>query len=178
MCGIFAKLRYTTNLSLLKSVYHALVASHLQYCNLVWGNADNSILDPLVKIQNRIIRILSFAPFNCRNVGELYEDLQLLNLGQIHKLAKGKFVFKYKNGKLPSNIENYLVNTSDIHNYNRRSTSVSSFTKVWVRTSHSLKMIRYDAVKVWESIPNDIKNLDSLKKFCENYKCFLINGVF
>ena len=27
MCGIFAKLRYTTNLHLLKSVYHALVAS-------------------------------------------------------------------------------------------------------------------------------------------------------
>ena len=178
MCGIFSKLRYTTNLHLLKSVYYALVASHLQYCNLVWGNAAESILDPLRKIQNRIIRILSFAPFNCHNVEVLYKDLQLLKLEQIHKVAKGKFVYKYKTGKLPSNFENYLVNTSDVHSHNLRSTSLSSYAKVWGKTSHSLKMIQYDAVKVWESIPNDIKHIKTLKTFCENYKCFLLNGVF
>ena len=178
MCGIFSKLRYATNFHLLKSVYFALVASHLQYCNLVWGNAAQSILDPLKKIQNRIIRILSFAPFNCHNIKILYEDLQILNLEQIHKLAKGKFVYKYKDGKLPSNFENYLVRTNDVHNHNLRSSSLSSFVKVGGRTSHSLKMIQYDAVKVWESIPNEIKKMKNSNEFCENYKCFLLNGVF
>ena len=76
MCVFFSKLRYATNFHLLKSVYFALAASHLQYCNLVWGNAAQSILDPLRKIQNRIIRILSFAPFNCHNIKMLYEDSQ------------------------------------------------------------------------------------------------------
>lgn len=165
-------------MNLLKSVYYALVASHLQYCNLVWGSATDSILDPLKKIQNRIIRILSFAPFNCRNVSALYEDLQLLNLEQIHKLSKGKFVYKYKAGKLPSNFDNYLVNTTDVHTHNLRSTSSSGYVKIWGKTNHSLKMIRYDAVKVWESIPNDIQKFETLAKFSENYKCFLLNGVF
>ena len=50
--------------------------------------------------------------------------------------------------------------------------------KVWGRTTSSLKMIRYDAVKVWETIPIEIKKFKTLKKFCQNYKCFLINGVF
>ena len=178
VCGIFSKLRYSTNMNLLKSVYYALVASHLQYCNLVWGGATDSIIDPLKKIQNRIIRILSFAPFNCRNVSALYEDLQLLNLEQIHKLSKGKFVYKYKAGKLPSNFDNYLVNTTDVHTHNLRSTSSSGYVKIWGKTNHSLKMIRYDAVKVWESIPNDIQKFETLAKFSENYKCFLLNGVF
>ena len=163
---------------LLIGVYHALVASHLQYCNLVWGNAANSVIDPLRKIQNRILRILSFAPYNCHNVSILYEDLQLLNLENIHKMAKGKFVYKHKAGKLPSNFSNYLLNTSDIHSHNLRSRSCSSYSKVWGRTSYSLRMIQYDAVKVWESVPNDIKEMKTLKKFSENYKCFLLNGVY
>ena len=178
MCGIFSKLRYATNLHLLKNVYYALVASHLQYCNLVWGNAAESVLGPLKKTQNRIIRVLSFAPYNCHNVNLLYDDLQILNLEQIHKLAKGKFVYKYQAGKLPCNFENYLTNTSDVHSHNLRSSSLSSYVKVAGRTSHSLKMMQYDAVKVWECIPDKIKIMKNLDKFCENYKCYLLNGVF
>ena len=174
----FSKLRYATNFHLLKGVYFALVASHLQYCNLVWGNAAQSILDPLEKMHNRIIRILSFAPFNCHNIDVLYEDLQILNLEQIHKLAKGKFVYKYKTGKLLNNFENYFVNTSNVHSHNLRSSSLSCFTKVWGRTRHSLKMLQYDAIKVWENIPNKIKEMKTQTTFCENYKCFLLNGVF
>ena len=68
-------------------MYHALVASHLQYCNLVWGDAAESVLKPLKVIQNRIVRIISFSTFNCHNVQAIYEDLQLMNLEQIHKLA-------------------------------------------------------------------------------------------
>ena len=159
-------------------MYHALVASHLQYCNLVWGNAAESVLKPLKVIQNRIVRIISFSPFNCHNVQAIYEDLQLMNLEQIHKLAKGKFVFKYEAGKLPSNFQNYLTATNDVHNHNLRSSSLSNYTKVWGKTSYSLQMIQYNAVKVWESIPKDIKEMETLKTFCENYQCFLINGVF
>ena len=178
MCGVFSKLRYSTNLALLKSVYYALVASHLQYCYLVWGNAAESVLNPLKVIQNRIIRIISFAPFNCHNVSAMYEDLQLMNLEQIHKLAKGKFVYKHETGKLPSNFDNYLTSTSDIHNHNLRSTSLSNYTKIWGKTSYGLRMIQYDAVKVWELIPNSIQKMDTLAKFCKNYTCFLLNGVY
>ena len=61
---------------------------------------------------------------------DLYEDLQLLNLDQIHKVAKAKFMYKYKGGKLPSNFDNFLVSASDVHNYNLRSASLSSYVKV------------------------------------------------
>ena len=136
--------------------------------------------DHLKKTQNRIIRVLSFAPYNCHNVNLLYDDLQILNLEQIHKLAKGKFVYKYQAGKLPCNFENYLTNTntSDVHSHNLRSSSLSSYVKVAGRTSHSLKMMQYDAVKVWECIPDKIQILKNFDKFCENYKCYLLNGVF
>ena len=121
---------------------------------------------------------MSYTPYNCHNVSVLYEDLELLNLENIHKMAKGKFVYKHKAGKLPSNFSNYLLNTSDIHSHNLRSRSCSNYSKVWGRTSYSLRMIQYDAVKVWESVPNDIKEMKTLKKFSENYKCFLLNGVY
>ena len=99
VCGIFSKLRHATSFHLLKQVYHALVASHLQYCNLAWGNAAESVLSPLKKIQNRIIRIISFAPFACHKVQDLY-----------NYLTWSKFI-KLQKQNLHTNIEmeNFLV---------------------------------------------------------------------
>ena len=163
MCGLFSKLRYTASFDILRTVYHALVAAHLKYCNLVWGNAAESILSPLKKMQDRIVRIISFAPFNCENVNILYEDLQLLNLEQIHKIAKAKFVYKHENKRLPNNFDNYLTETRNIHDRSLRSTSLSNYVQVWGKTNHSFKMLRYDAIKVWNDIPIEIRKLSHLR---------------
>ena len=105
VCGILAKLRHCVGYDVLKMVYHALAASHLQYCNLVWGNTNEATLKSLQTLQNRLVRIMTFAPFSSPNVQQIYNELDLLNLQQIHKLAKAKFVFKHRNGLLPKNFE-------------------------------------------------------------------------
>ena len=68
VCGIFAKLRHCVGFDILKMVYHALVASHLKYCNLIWGNASETALKPLSASQNQIIKITTLAPFSSHNV--------------------------------------------------------------------------------------------------------------
>ena len=79
MCGIFAKLRHCCNKALLRTIYFALVESHLQYCNIIWGNASEKTLAPLVKLQDKIIRIICFAQPESR-IEDLYNDLKLLDL--------------------------------------------------------------------------------------------------
>ena len=172
VCGMFAKLRYCIDFDMLKIVYHALVSSHLQYCNLSWGNADKSILEPLQTLQDRIIRIMTFTPYSCDNVKHLYDDIELLDLTQIHKLCKAKFMFKHKNEILPSNFDEYFKTGGR----GLRSTDNSVYKHVWGRTTKSLKRLQFDGVKVWNSIPKSIRELNSIGNFSQIYKIHLLNG--
>ena len=46
-CGIISKLRHCIDIDTLKTVYYSLGYSYLCYGNVVWGNADVSVLEPL-----------------------------------------------------------------------------------------------------------------------------------
>ena len=46
-CGALAKLQHCLDASTLKSVYYALVFSHTNYCNLIWGDAEETVMKPL-----------------------------------------------------------------------------------------------------------------------------------
>ena len=176
VCGLFAKLRHCVGYDILKAVYHALVASHLQYCNLVWGNANATTLKPLQTLQNRIVRIMTFAPFSSHNVEKIYDDLELLNLTQIHKLSKAKFVYKHKNGLLPNNFENYLCSVEQVHRYRLRSASNGCYREICSNTNESRKMIQYEGAKLWNTIPRNIKIVETLRNFSQIYKIHLLNG--
>lgn len=177
VCGLFSKLRHIIDFKLLTIIYHALVASHLQYCNLAWGNASETILKPLKTIQDRIIKIMTFAPFRCNDTRILYEDLEILNLEQIHKLAKGKFVYKYKTKQLPISFENYLRETPRRAGPTLRRNSTRDYEQIRGKTRHGLKMIQNDGIQVWNSIPHEIRNLPSVKTFLQQYKSYLMYGV-
>ena len=176
VCGLFAKLRHCAGFDILKAVYHGLVASHLQYCNLIWGGANETTLKPLQTLQNRIVRIMTYAPFSCENVKQIYDDLELLDLAQIHKLSKAKFVYKHKNGLLPNNIEDYLCSVEQVHRYRLRSASNGCYRETCSNTNASRKMIQYEGAKLWNTIPRSIKIVETLQNFSQIYKIHLLNG--
>ena len=43
----------------LHNIYHGLVQSHFDYCNVVWGNCAKTLSDKLRRLQNRAVRILT-----------------------------------------------------------------------------------------------------------------------
>ena len=176
-CGVFAKLRHCTDISTLKSVYFALVFSHLQYCNLIWGDACDQVIKPLKSLVNRIIRIMVFAPFQSNNSQQFYDELEFLSLTQIHLLEKAKFLYKYKNNRLPSNFNNYFQEIGENHQYSLRSISNQNLQPSRARTRFGLKKIQHDGVKIWNDIPITIKESQSLKSFAGLYKAYILNTI-
>ena len=107
MCGILAKLRHCVGYDILKMVYHALVASHLQYCNLIWGNANETILKPLQTLQNCLVRIMTFAPFGRIDMNPILNYLEILDIDDIFLLETAKLIYKIKNiSTISSNAKN------------------------------------------------------------------------
>ena len=68
-CGIFYKLKCRMPPSVLKSVYFSLVHSHFIYGIEIYANTYAKYLHPLIKINNKILRILQNkelkTPINC-----------------------------------------------------------------------------------------------------------------
>ena len=62
--GIITKGRNYLNRETMLKVYNASVFPYLTYCVEVWGTVPKKYLDPLIKIQRKIVRIITFSPFN------------------------------------------------------------------------------------------------------------------
>ena len=82
-CSVLAKIRHCTDTATIKSVYYALVFSHLSYCNLIWGDACESIIKPLKTLLNRIIKIMVFAPYQSEKI-KIFEPYQSENMQQFY----------------------------------------------------------------------------------------------
>ena len=94
--GGLAILRHRTSLSVLREVYHALVNSYIKYGILIWGNASDTSMQPLKVLMNKVIRIMTFAPYGPLDLKPIYRELEFLNLHQTFSLQQGKFMYKRK----------------------------------------------------------------------------------
>ena len=59
--GIMYKLKFYVPQSVLFTLYNALILPYLSYCISVWGNCGISIMDTILKLQKKAIRICSFV---------------------------------------------------------------------------------------------------------------------
>ena len=58
--GIINKIRIFFNKKTLKNFYYRFVYPYLIYCIEIWGNTHDSYLSPLIKLQKKAVRIITF----------------------------------------------------------------------------------------------------------------------
>ena len=178
--GMLARLRYCVNRDLLKEVYYALVSSHLSYCNIVWGKASKGVLKPLVQLHEKIIRIMSFCPYGTHETAHIFADMNILNINQINTLEKAKFIYKHQNNKLPSSFDDYFHNVNEINNRISRNSATGNINiyPTVGRTCYGHKLLQNEGASIWNSIPNVIRNCETVKTFAKNMKTHLIRQIY
>ena len=118
-------------------------------------------------LQNRILRIMTFAPFGRIDIDNLYSELRLLGLDKIHYLEKAKFMYKFHNDKLPEIFNNYFDNHLVItHSYNLRNRNPPRR----ILSIYAEKMMKNNGPDIWNTIPREIQNCDSIKSFSDKLK--------
>ena len=55
-------------------IYYSLIYPHIQYSITSWGRASAKTLDPLIKLQKRIVRSMTFIKYNA-HTQPLFENL-------------------------------------------------------------------------------------------------------
>ena len=98
----------------LKTVYYALIYSNLQYCVSTWGLASTTALDPLVRIQKRIIRIITNSPF-LSHTNPLFQKLNFLKIKDIVKLEIAKTMFCFNKSSTKNESQTIISITQKPH---------------------------------------------------------------
>ena len=102
-CSIFYKLRSILPKPILKKLYFALVHPHLVYSIEIYANTFQKYFDPLMKLNNKILRILQNQKLHYP-VLNLYRTYKTLPIPQLHNyfILMLMHKFNYNRNLLPT----------------------------------------------------------------------------
>ena len=92
----------------LRTLYCTLLLPYITYCSKVWGSASKNLLDNIVKAQKKVVRVISkVSKFTSASV--LFSNLQIVKFYDLVDVKIAVYVFKARNGMLPSNIQSSFL---------------------------------------------------------------------
>ena len=156
--------------SMIKQLYYSYVHPHLKYGIEVYGSADRTHLDKLQIKQNKLLKILSKKSYRYSST-TLHTDLDIPKVNSIYKNQILTFVYKQQNQLLPEIFENTLQ--QNLH-FRERSTRQDSHLHISrFRSSVGEKSVKVKSAKLWNKLPSNIRNLNSLSCFKRSLKPLL-----
>ena len=114
----------------------------------------------------------------------LFRKLGILKIQDIKKLCLTKFVYKFFDKCVPDNFHNWFTLISQVHQYNTRmnfnletSTNTNKLYVPFRRTSrYGFNQIKVQAAKLWNDLPEFIKQRNNLHQFSNVLKKFMISN--
>ena len=106
--GIFYKLRY-----------YALIHPFILYGVTIWGLTYPTYMDPILKLQKRFLRIITFSVLMAHS-DPLFIRFAILKVHDLHKLQLGNFVFTWKQQSTPAQFKSCFTPATSVHDYNTR----------------------------------------------------------
>ena len=168
---ILRYLRYTFPKHILKTLYMTLIYPYFNYCNIIWGAADPTTLEPLIILQKKTIRIINRARY-LDHTEPLFKSLGLLTLAELYKLNCIMFIYKCLYSDKFTYYRSKMFRESDFHDYNTRHSS--NFRLPEETLKRVCQSFFYKGIEYWNKLnpeliiykPNIIfkNNLSSLKR--------------
>lgn len=161
--AVLKRLRDFVDKGTLRSVYHALIQPHFDYCREVWDVFGASQSKRLQKLHNRSARII----MNMSN--DVDHTIALSSLGWEslevqRKKAKAKLMFKLLNKLGPKSLTKLFTKKCEVTKYDLRNSSTSLHLPQ-PRTNKMKKSFMYDGAVVWNSLRSEVRECKSLSSF-------------
>jgi len=97
----------------LLSLYYALFHSHLSYCTTIFGSANQTSIQKLVKIQKKAIRTISNVPYRA-HTAPIFKKLQILPIDKLITYSKLKFMHNFIFNRIPQSFQGMWSRNIDI----------------------------------------------------------------
>lgn len=169
--GILYKLRNVFPKQTLLQIYKSLIYPHFNYCNIVWGSCNQSVISELYKAQKRSLKVALKLPIRT-STEYVFNTAHVITLAGINRIHTAIFMYKYHNDLLPSTFRDKFHQVCDVHHYNLRTSTM--YVVPMAKSKLCRSSIHYRAPKLWNSLPNVLKQSVSLSSFKTNVKNFFL----
>ena len=169
------KIRNIVDTHTLLRIYYALIQSHLNYGILVWGGAPQYMIDILLKLQKKAIRIIArknrYTP--CRPLFKKYKILTVPSLYILASSCYAKQTIQYNPNTDESRQLMRIVN--DIHSHNTR----HKHNIFLPNTSNSRRRLDtlFNCCVIHNKLPAALKQITNHKQFKTALKRYLVENV-
>ena len=124
----------------------------------------------LFTIQKRIIRLITYADYNC-STDNLFKMLDILPLQKLVYYRIGIMMYKYSNGSLPNVLNDLYMCNNEVHSYNTRHNKLLHIIKGTINVY--TKSFANTSARIWNCIQLNINTHASAYVFKLNLKKFL-----
>ena len=170
------KIRSHLTIDSTRTLVHALVMSHLDYCNSILYGLPTSSLNKLQRIQNMAARVvLGLKKYDSISAAFVY--LHWLPIKERIDFKILLLTYKALNGQAPSYLKDLLQ--PRLTNYSMRSHNKILLTIPRTRTKNFGDRGFYAcAPRLWNALPPEIQYASSAKIFKNKIKTFLFKRAF
>ena len=155
---------------------NAYIRPHLEYCSVIWGNSTNFNIQKVTKLQRRACKLILMSEYT--HLEESCDRLKILSFDEIVFLNKAKIMYKIANNIAPMYLINLFQrrNASDDTISNLRSVANRNFLIPKPKLNLFKNSLSYSGAIIWNSIPLEIKNSNSLDIFVNKCKAWMKQG--
>jgi hypothetical protein len=132
--GILLKLRNFVSTQILLQIYYTIIYSFLTYSILTWGNNYITNIKPLITLQKKAVRVITFSDYGA-HASPSFKSLNILKFPDIVKLYTGVFMLQYSKGSLSVDFDNLLTEIKNVHQ-SQYSVSIKNNYLYVTSTSH------------------------------------------
>ena len=160
-----------------ESVVHAFITSQLDYCNILYYGASKKNVARLQAVQNAAARCICKIP-KYAHITPVLKSLHWLPVNKRIEYKILLLVFKSLHGASPKYIQD-MITYKESTGYNTRSNSNPSLSVPFTKhKSFGDRSFAHAAPKLWNSLPKELKMLDTLSGFKTKLKTHLFATAF
>ena len=169
--GVINKLKYVLPSSVLLMLYSSLILPYLNYGILVWGNTHQVLLEKLLLLQKKSMRII-FNLHPRTHTDDLFFHNKILKVKELYLFHLGQFMFKFKANNLPKVFDQTFNQNDSFHNYPTRHSN--EYHLPLLRTILAQSTFVYTGPKFWNNLDDNLKIKMSIHSFKNKLKQLLL----
>ena len=105
--GLLYRIRHFVSRKILVMLYNAFILPHITYGLEVWGAACKTFMNPILILQKRMARVITFKDRK-HHSNPLFLELKLLDVFKEYRYLTGIFMYDLFNNNLPHKITDYF----------------------------------------------------------------------
>lgn len=165
---LLSKIRYLLSIEHRKLFYNAYIQPHFDYCCVIWANSSNCNLSKITKLQRRACKIILADEYT--DLITSLTKLNILSFDETVFLQKAKIMYKIRHNLAPDYLsELFHMHSNFLESTNNTMTLRSVTSKCMHVPRPKTEMFKgslsYSGTIIWNSIPLNVRNLNSLTCF-------------